>query len=95
MSKVVQHLPGQNRYLFVNDGVEVGFTDYQVVDHDIRVTHTEIDPILRGTGLGAEMVQAVLDTIRDDTDYRVVAECPFVVAWLRHHPEYQELEQRA
>ena len=94
MSRVVQHLPGQNRYVFANDGVEVGFTDYQLVDRDIHLTHTEIDPILRGTGLGAEMVQAVLDTIRDDTDYRVVAECPFVVAWLRHHPEYQELEQR-
>ena len=94
MSNVVQHLPGQNRYVFTNDGVEVGFTDYQLADREIHITHTEIDPVLRETGLGAEMVQAVLDAIHDNTDYRVVAECPFVVAWLRHHPEYQELEQR-
>ena len=94
MSSVVKHLPGQNRYVFTKDGADVGLTDYQLVGGDIHITHTEVDPTLRGSGLGAEMVQAVLDTIRDETDYRVVAECHFVVTWLRHHPDYQTLEQR-
>jgi hypothetical protein len=39
-------------------------------------------------------VQDVLDAIRTDTDYRVVADCPFVADWLGHHPEYRELEER-
>lgn len=94
MSSILQHLPGQTRYVFQSDGVDVGLTDYRLIGHDIHITHTEIDPALRGGGLGAEMVQAVLDTIRSSTDHRVVAECPFVVAWLRHHPDYQDLEER-
>jgi predicted GNAT family acetyltransferase len=94
MSSVVQHLPAQNRYVFTKDGVEVGLTDYQLVDRDIHITHTEIDPAMRNAGLASEMVQAVLDAVRSDTDYRVVADCPYVVTWLGRHPEYQELEQR-
>ena len=95
MSSVVKHLPGQNRYVFTKDGVEIGLTDYQLVDGDIHITHTEIDPAMRGAGLASEMVQGVLDAIRTNTDHRVVAECPYVVTWLSRHPEYQELEQRA
>jgi predicted GNAT family acetyltransferase len=95
MSSDVQHLPGQNRYVFTKDGVEVGLTDYQLVGRDIHITHTEIDPTQRRAGLASEMVQGVLDIIRADTNYRVVAECPYVVTWLSRHPEYQELEQRA
>ncbi|MES2095053.1 MAG: GNAT family N-acetyltransferase [Actinomycetota bacterium] len=94
MSSVLQHLPAQNRYVFVKDGAEVGLTDYRLVDRDIHITHTEIDPSKRGTGLASEMVQGVLDDIRSDTDYRVVAECPYVVTWLSRHPEYQDLERR-
>lgn len=95
MASVVQHLPAQNRYVFSKDGVDVGLTDYQLVDRDIHITHTEIDPSMRGAGLASEMVQGVLDAIRTDTDYRVVADCPYVVTWLSRHPEYHMLEQRA
>ncbi len=94
MSSAVHHLPGQNRYVFEKDGKQVGLTDYTLRGNAIHLTHTEIDPHRRDGGLGAEMVQLVLDQIRTDTDYRVVAECPFVVDWLEQHPEYQELEQR-
>lgn len=94
MSSAVHHLPGQNRYVFEKDGKQVGLTDYTLRGTAIHLTHTEIDPHLRDGGLGAEMVQLVLDQIRTHTDYRVVAECPFVVNWLEQHPEYQELEQR-
>jgi predicted GNAT family acetyltransferase len=94
MSTALQHLPGQNRYVFEKDGRQVGLTDYTLRGQAMHITHTEIDPSMRGAGLGAEMVQGVLDEIRTGTDYRVVAECPFVVDWLSQHPEYQELEER-
>ena len=61
MTSVVQHLPAQNRYVFAKDGIEVGLTDYQLVDRDIHITHTEVDPSVRRNGLASEMVQAVLD----------------------------------
>ncbi|MET4783344.1 GNAT family N-acetyltransferase [Glaciihabitans sp. UYNi722] len=94
MSSAVQHLPGQNRYILEKDGEQVGLTDYSLHGNEIHLTHTEIDPQLRDEGLASEMVQGVLDSIRTDTAYRVVAECPYVVKWLGEHPEYHELEQR-
>jgi predicted GNAT family acetyltransferase len=94
MSSAVQHLPGQNRYVFQKDGAEVGLIDYTMRGNSIVLTHSEIDPNLRHSGLGDEMVQDVLDQIRERTDYRVVAECPFVVDWMERHPDYEELEVR-
>ncbi len=94
MSSAVHHLPGQNRYVFQKDGTDVGLIDYTMRGHAIVLTHSEIDPSLRHGGLGDEMVQDVLDKIRQETDYRVIAECPFVVDWLERHPDYQELAER-
>ncbi len=94
MSTVVQHLPGQNRYIFEKDGEEVGLIDYAMRGSSIVLTHSEIDPQLRGNGLGDQMVQEVLEEIRTDTDYTIVAECPFVADWLERHPEYLELQAR-
>ncbi len=94
MSSVVQHLPGQNRYLFEKDGQQVGLVDYSMRGNSIVLTHSEINPQHRHEGLGDEMVEHVLDTIRSDTDYRLVAECPFVVDWLERHSDYEELEVR-
>jgi predicted GNAT family acetyltransferase len=94
MSSEVQHLPGQNRFVFEKDGKQVGLTDYTLRGNAMHITHTEVDPSLRGAGLGDEMIQEVLDLIRTESDHRVVAECPFVVDWLGRHPEYRELEER-
>lgn len=94
MSTELQHLAGQNRYLFTRDGDQVGLTDYVLHGNAIHILHTEVDPTLRGQGLGDEMIRAVLDQIRTETDLRVVAECPFVIDWLEDHPEYHELEER-
>lgn len=90
----LEHLASQSRYVYSVDGNAVGLTDYRVIGDSIHLIHTEIDPPLRGSGLGARMVNAVLDDIRTTTELRVVADCPFVVAWLDRHPEYQELETR-
>lgn len=94
MPTEVQHLPGQNRYVLVRDGEQVGLTDYRMQGNAMHITHTEIDPHLQSEGLGSEMVEGVLDQVRTQTPYRVVAECPFVVEWLDGHPEYHELETR-
>ncbi len=88
------HLPAQNRYVYRADGKDVGLTDYELHGSAIHLTHTEIDPEERGSGLGDDMVQAVLDTIRLDSDHTVVALCPFVVDFIERHPEYEELLER-
>ncbi|MCY7325817.1 MAG: N-acetyltransferase [Microbacteriaceae bacterium] len=84
----------ESQYLFSVDGEEVGLADYRVIGDEIHIIHTEITPRLRGSGLGALMVRQVLDSIRDETDYRVVADCGFVRDFIRRNPEYGERQQR-
>ena len=93
MSDLRNHL-AENQYLFSVDGEEVGLADYRVIGDEIHIIHTEITPRLRGSGLGARMVRQVLDSIRDETDYRVVADCGFVRDFIRRNPEYAELQTR-
>lgn len=56
----------------------------------VDLFHTEVDPRLRNRGLGAVLVRAVLDDLRARGD-RVIPTCPFVAAFIRRNPEYEDL----
>jgi uncharacterized protein len=53
----------------------------------VTLVHTEIDPDLEGQGLGATLVRGALDDLRA-RGLRMHPVCPFVLAYLRRHPEY-------
>jgi predicted GNAT family acetyltransferase len=92
-TEVVQD-QGMNRFELLVDGEVVGATDYQIRDDTIVFIHTEIDPTRREKGLGGELVRGALNLVRAETDYRVVAKCPFTKAWIESHPDYQDLLTR-
>lgn len=94
MTETVRHVPEQFRYLFERDGEVLGLTSYRRVDGSIHITHTEIQPVLRGQGLGGRMVQQVLDDLRATTSEPIVPVCPFVDRWMDDHREYQDLLTR-
>ena len=94
MTTEVVNDASMNRYELLVDGVSAGFTDYQVRDETIVFIHTEIDPSNRTKGLGSELVRGALNLVRAETDYRVVASCPFTAAFIESHPEYQDLLAR-
>lgn len=87
-----------NRYELLVDGVQVGATDYQIRERDGRTeivfVHTEVDPSRQEKGLGSELVRGALNLVRAETDYRVVAHCPFTKHFIETHPEYQDLLTR-
>lgn len=56
----------------------------------ITLRHTEVPPQYRGAGIGGRLVRHALDYARAQ-QLTVVPTCPFVTAWLRRHPEYQDL----
>lgn len=93
MSDVIQNQE-LDRFELVLDGELAGFSAYQLGDGVITFTHTEVLKQEREHGLGGRLVREALDQVRDHTDYRVVAECPFVAKWISEHPEYQDLLSR-
>lgn len=56
----------------------------------IALLHTEVDTHLRRRGLGAALVTGALDDARRQ-GLKIVPICPFVEAFVRRHPEYEDL----
>lgn len=83
-----------DRYELVIDGDLAGYSEYRIQGAEIVFTHTEITSGDREHGLGGRLVRSALDQVREQTDYRVVAQCPFVSHWISEHPEYQDLLKR-
>ena len=82
------------RYELVDiDGQVIGRADYYLDGEVVVVPHTEIVPHRRGDGLGAELVQAVLEDVRARGEL-VRPRCWYVVEFIGEHPEYQDLVTR-
>ena len=94
MTATVTKNAARERYLLLVDGEERGYVSYVTSPTTIELPHTVVDPELRGSGLGAKLVQSALDDIRDTTELRVIPTCPFVAKWILKHPEYQDLTRR-
>ena len=96
----VQDMPQQRRYVISVDGRPAGFAAY--VDRpggegggQRRVfTHTEVDPAFEGQGLAGVLVAAALDDVRA-SGRRAVPVCPYVSAYVKRHPDYEDLVDRA
>ena len=56
----------------------------------ITFTHTEVPAELGGKGIGSTLVRGALDQVRAE-GFKVVAQCPFVKAWIGKHPAYADL----
>jgi len=59
-------------------------------ENTLVLLHTGVPPAWEGRGIGSRLVKAVLEYARAHR-YRIVPLCSFVVAYLRRHPEYNDL----
>lgn len=79
-----------NRYELVRGGEVIGVADYVLRGDVIVIPHTEIAPHLQGRGLGAVLVDGVLDDVRRQ-GRKVVPSCWYVAQRIRERPETQDL----
>jgi len=82
--------PNELRYDIEVDGEVAGFLLYRVEPGVLELVHTDVDPKWEGKGVGGALVKGALDDIRA-RDLKIRPFCPFVRAYLRRHPEYQDL----
>jgi predicted GNAT family acetyltransferase len=83
----------RHRYELVVDDRVVGIADFTREGGTIVLPHTEIDPSLRGQGLGAVLVKAVLEDVRAQ-GATVVPQCWYVREYLDLHPEDADLRSK-
>ena len=90
----VVDLPERNRFVLERDGATIGKALYRREPGVITFTHTEVDPAIQERGLGSLLAKAALDAVAAEEGTRVVAQCPFIAAYIERHPEYQQLLTR-
>jgi predicted GNAT family acetyltransferase len=89
MANAVRDNPSRNRYELDVAG-SLAFIDYQRAGHVVTLEHAEVPQDLRGGGVGSALVRGALELARAQGD-RIVPRCPFVAAYLRRHPEFDDL----
>ncbi len=52
--------------------------------------HTEVPPELGGKGIGSKLIKGALDQVRAE-GLKVIAQCPFVKAFIEKNAAYQDL----
>jgi uncharacterized protein len=78
------------RYEVLLDGGVVGFVQYNIRGGRVILVHTEVDEDHGGRGLATILVKSALDDLRRRGKC-IVPVCPFVEAYIRKHPEYDDL----
>jgi predicted GNAT family acetyltransferase len=89
----VRDNPAELRYELRHGDTLVGEIRYRVEPGIVVLVHTEVSRASEGQGLGARLVAGALDDIRA-RGLRVVPFCPFVLKYIRRHPDYADLAVR-
>lgn len=71
----------------------VAATYYEQAGNVLTFVHTEVPDALAGRGIGSKLVKGALDQVRA-AGLRVVAQCPFVKAYIEKHADYADLLNR-
>ncbi len=82
--------PDRSRYEIHVGEERIGFSAYVVRPTRLIFTHTEVDEAVEGQGLGSKLAKGALDDVRA-RGLRITPRCPFIAAYIKRHPEYQEL----
>lgn len=90
----VTHEPDHHRWVAHLDDRQAGVLEYIPAGHLVVMTHTEVDPVFEGRGVGGALARAALDDARAQ-GVLVLALCPFVKAWIARHPDYRDLDYQA
>jgi predicted GNAT family acetyltransferase len=85
----VRDNPSRHRFELEIDG-HSAVAHYALDSGVITFMHTEVPAELGGRGIGSQLARGALEQARA-RGLRVVAQCPFIAAYIAKHPEYGDL----
>jgi predicted GNAT family acetyltransferase len=89
MDPEIHDNPAHHRYELAVDGL-TAYVLYRREPGVITFIHTEVPKALGGKGIGSRLARHVLDVARAE-GLHVVPVCPFIAAWMKKHPDYDDL----
>jgi|SRR5579859_2121510 len=79
----------ESRFELQRDGV-LAYSRYVRTPGVVDITHTLVPKEAEGKGMATALIRGSLDMIRARGE-KLIPTCPFVAAYLRRHPEQQDL----
>ena len=89
MQSIVRHEAAAARFSTEVDGQQA-YVEYEQGDGVMAITHTIVPAAIGGRGIAGTLVKAALDHARA-AGLKVDAQCSYADAWMRKHPEYENL----
>lgn len=90
MTTNIVHNRDESRFDILVDGELTGYAEYSERDNVRDFNHTLTFPQYRGRGLAAKVVEAALQSSRDD-GFKVIPSCWFVDEFIAAHRQYADL----
>ncbi len=85
----VKDNPARGRFETTIEG-QTAMIKYKLRPGVITVLHTEVPKELEGRGIAGTMTRFALEQIRE-RGLQLIPLCPYMRAYLKKHPEYQDL----
>ena len=89
MSRIIKHNAPQQRFEWTENNV-LCVLDYDLGDGVLTITHTGVPESVGGRGIAADLTKCALETARAE-NWLVRPLCSYAAAYIRRHPEYQDL----
>jgi len=78
-------------FYYEENGVKLAYLSYVLeAGKWMRAEHTLVDPILKGKGIGKDLVESLVNFARQK-QYKIVPLCPFVAAMISRTPEWKDM----
>jgi uncharacterized protein len=86
------HQPGEHggRFVMHRDGRDVAELVYTGRGPIITLLHTQVDPVMRGTGAGRTLVEEAVQWARAE-GMRLVPQCPYAKSVFDKTPAYHDV----
>jgi predicted GNAT family acetyltransferase len=79
----------RSRFEVSLDG-DYAFVEYRWDKGNLAIMHTEVPKAYEGKGIAATMVKHVLEYARKES-LKILPYCPYTAAYIKRHPEYNDL----